>query len=151
MRAPPAPRARTIARACEALFWLSWARLFVSRAPFPRVADFLGEAGGQLPGEDGAVDPRRALQVQAGVRLVCRTLGWRPSCLVRAVAATAMLRRRGLPSTCSFGVQPGVSAALRAHAWVSHGPVIVVGGRCRMRYTEIHRFSSASARADAAR
>lgn len=150
MRPRPA-RARTIAHAFEALFWLSWARLFVTRAPFPRVATFLGKPGGDLSDEERAADPRRALEVQAGVRLVCRSLGWRPSCLVRAVAATAMLRRRGLPSTCYFGVQPGIDAALRAHAWVTHGPVFVVGGRCRTRYREIHHFSSVSARGNAAR
>lgn len=128
-------------RALEALFWLSWARRFVSGAPFPKVAAFLGEPGGA--GSGGiAADPRRALEIRAGVRMVCRALGWRPTCLVRAVAATAMLRQRGLPSTCHFGVQPGVSVALLAHAWVSHGPVIVVGERCRGRYNEIHHFAS---------
>ena len=50
------------------------------------------------------------------------------TCLIAALAADTMLRRRGYPVTFHIGVRRGVRpwAALEAHAWVEcHGAVIV--------------------------
>lgn len=51
------------------------------------------------------------------------------TCLVEALAAHAMLRRRGFPSELRLGVRtPGSQAAsLVAHAWVECDGVVVVG------------------------
>jgi len=51
------------------------------------------------------------------------------NCLVQALAADAMLRRRHLPSEIRIGVRPrsGHSARLEGHAWVESGGVVAVG------------------------
>jgi transglutaminase superfamily protein len=51
------------------------------------------------------------------------------SCLVQALAADAMLRRRHLPSEIRIGVRPrcGHNARLEGHAWVESGGVVTVG------------------------
>ena len=62
------------------------------------------------------------------VKAVAQRLPVPMTCLVEALAAKAMLRRRGRESTLQLGVRSGRSAAraLDAHAWlVSDGNVVV--------------------------
>jgi len=50
------------------------------------------------------------------------------TCLVEALAAQAMLRRRGCESTLKFGVRPGgTGRAIDAHAWLVCDGLVVVG------------------------
>jgi hypothetical protein len=51
------------------------------------------------------------------------------SCLVQALAADAMLRRRHLPSEIRIGVRPrrGHGARFEGHAWVECGGAVTVG------------------------
>jgi hypothetical protein len=51
----------------------------------------------------------------------------RASCLARALAAAAMLRRRGVRCDLRLGVRPATSAAIEAHAWVECDDGLVVG------------------------
>jgi hypothetical protein len=48
-------------------------------------------------------------------------------CLPRALAAHAMLRRRGIPSRLCLGVARD-GGDLRAHAWIEVGDRTIVGG-----------------------
>jgi len=54
-------------------------------------------------------------------------------CLVRAVAAEAMLRAAGHPSTLLLGVDRR-DGDLDAHAWVESGGQVVIGG-------DVHRYA----------
>ena len=49
-------------------------------------------------------------------------------CLVRAVAAEAMLSRGGWSPEIHIGARRNASGALAAHAWVEVGSVVVLGG-----------------------
>jgi hypothetical protein len=73
------------------------------------------------------------------------TIGARPwmnaLCLPRAVAAQAMLRRRGIASRLCLGVACDEDA-LAAHAWVEVGHEVVVGGADAARFTEMTRFGA---------
>ena len=66
------------------------------------------------------------------------TIGRKPwlgsSCLPQALAAQAMLRRRGISSRLCLGVAQD-EGNLAAHAWVEVGKEVVIGG------TEIARFA----------
>jgi hypothetical protein len=57
------------------------------------------------------------------------------TCLVQALAARVLLGQRGLPARVRIGVGRAEDAALRGHAWVESGGVIVVGGGEGSRYT----------------
>ena len=54
-------------------------------------------------------------------------LPWDSSCLVCALAAQMMLKRRHLPSVLQLGVRAGAGKELCAHAWLKCGEVNVVG------------------------
>ncbi len=57
-----------------------------------------------------------------------RRLPFGTTCLVDALAADAMLRRRGIDCTVRFGVRaPRGSGRLEAHAWLEHDGEAVLG------------------------
>ena len=59
---------------------------------------------------------------------------------VRALTARIMLRVLAIPHTVSFGLRRNESGELRAHAWVSVGPLIVTGGS-REKWAEVASFA----------
>jgi transglutaminase superfamily protein len=63
------------------------------------------------------------------VSAVARWLPMRTTCLVEALVADIMLRRRGCACVLRIGVkQPGSDArAFKAHAWIEHDGVVVFG------------------------
>jgi|ERR1700728_876837 len=63
-------------------------------------------------------------------------------CLPRALAAHAMLRRRGIASRLCLGVARE-EGALTAHAWVEVGAEKVVGGHQAARFTRLGEFGKA--------
>ena len=62
------------------------------------------------------------------------------SCLARALAAEAMLERRGRETALRFGVD-GADRDMEAHAWLESGGGIVVGGENREAYTRLEASS----------
>ncbi len=81
------------------------------------------EAVAPLHGADRA----RAQGVGWAVRSVAHWMPFRALCLQQALAADAMLRRRGLPSVLTFGVRQDEDGGFYAHAWVDAGGVRVTG------------------------
>lgn len=60
------------------------------------------------------------------------------SCLVQALAAQALLQRRGHPANLRIGVAREVGNPLRAHAWVESKGKIIIGGENELqRYTPL--------------
>jgi hypothetical protein len=67
-------------------------------------------------------------------------------CLPRALAAHAMLRRRGIASRLCLGVarERGVAGTLSAHAWVEIDDNKIVGGVEAEAFTRLGTFGGAS-------
>lgn len=63
----------------------------------------------------------------------------RAKCLPRALAAQAMLRRRGIASRLCLGVARQ-GEALSAHAWIELGQEAIVGGAEATRFTRLVEF-----------
>ncbi len=76
------------------------------------------------------------------------TIGGKPwmkaLCLPRALAAQAMLRRRGIASLLCLGVASN-GGALAAHAWIEIGPDMIVGGAEATRFTRMAAFGGGHA------
>jgi len=68
-----------------------------------------------------------ARQIGRSVAAVARNLPGHPQCLAQALAARAMLKRRGITSELNLGVSSD-RAAINAHAWLAVGSQIVTGG-----------------------
>lgn len=126
------------ALALEAALSLAAASLLLALLPFRHAVR--GRLNG--PAEMPESDPDLLRQVGSTVEKVARHLPWRPLCLPQALAARAMLHRRGVVCTLHFGIRmEAPDRALRAHAWVTAGPVGVVGVPAGGIFTELARFS----------
>jgi hypothetical protein len=126
-------------RILEAFACLGLARVVVLSVPFRFVARAVGRATAAVHGADDR-DTRsgpRAVAVGQLVERVSRHTPWRSNCLAQALAATFMLRRRGLASSMYFGLAKSDAGRLEAHAWTRSSGVIVTGGRALERYTVV--------------
>lgn len=112
----------------EALAALAIARLAMVILPFRRIAAWLGTPGAESSAVVAAEEIRAAREVGWAVGVLARRVPWDGRCLAQALAATGMLRRRGLEGTVSFGVRRGESAGFDAHAWLRLGSCMVTGG-----------------------
>ena len=123
----------------EAIVGLIAASVRLRVMSFRRLASGLGRHMQQSALAD---EPDRLAEVRRvswAVVTAARLLPWRPACFPQAVAATALLRRRRIPSTFYLGVDRGND--LEAHAWVRAGSVIVTGAPQHTRFTVVSTFA----------
>jgi hypothetical protein len=109
--------------------------------PFRRIAAWLGTPGAQSPTTATAEETRIAEEIGWAVGVVGRRVPWDGRCLAQALAATGMLRRRGLEGTVSFGARSGESAGFDAHAWLRLGSSVVTGGPDHERFRTFTTFA----------
>ena len=120
---------RRVVLALETVVGLAVAGLRIAATPDERTSRLLGAPG--APGASAGLTPRptadrlTAARVGRAVERVANRVPWPATCLPRALAARAMLRRRHIPCELHLGVRP--DPAVEAHAWVTVGPVVVVG------------------------
>jgi len=133
-------KARTLRRVylSEAFVMLAIAKLAVRVVPSSRLFAWADRAPSRVR--------RFAVDEAEWVSWAVETLGARPwmnaLCLPRALAAHAMLRRRGIASKLCLGVARQ-DRALIAHAWVEIGGDKVVGGADAGRFTQLATFGTA--------
>jgi hypothetical protein len=106
--------------------WIAWVLVFV--VPFRWTARWFG--GATPPSPQTIPSPKRlahACYVAKRLQRVAAHVPWRTTCLVRAIAGSLLLRRRGIASTIRFGVNRA-DGGLTAHAWLLVGDTIILGG-----------------------
>ena len=125
----------------EALRALAGARLVMACVPFRRIAAWLGTPGTESPMTAPAEEVLVAQEIGWAVGVLARRVPWDGRCLAQALAATRMLRRRGLEGTISFGVSQGEPVKFAAHAWVRVGSYIVTGAPGHERFKTLMTIS----------
>jgi len=105
----------------EAALFLGLARLALLALPFGRIAPWL-----QRSPDSGAGDTATVLAVGQAVTIAARNVPWNAVCLPQAMAAKAMLERRGQGSALHLGAARA-GDGLTAHAWLVAGGEVVVG------------------------
>ncbi|MGD0546293.1 MAG: lasso peptide biosynthesis B2 protein [Terracidiphilus sp.] len=125
----------------EALIALLIARGAMAFLTFRHIAAWLGISGAESPATATAEEIRTAEEVGWAVGAVARRAPWDGRCLAQALAATWMLRRRGLEGTVSFGACQGESAGFDAHAWLRLGSCMVTGGAGYERFKIFTTFA----------
>lgn len=83
--------------------------------------------------------PQLARDLRRLIDVLSPALPRRTRCLICAMAARAMLERRGYGSVLSLGADIG-KPSLAAHAWLSAGSIIVTGRENMADYKEVARF-----------
>ncbi|KQS03801.1 hypothetical protein ASG11_05710 [Sphingomonas sp. Leaf357] len=110
------------------------ARVIVLLRPFPKVS---AKFGTFVPPSDPRVTAHGVGATPEQAR-IAKDIGWavaaaapfmpfRSVCLQQAMAAHAMLRRRGIASVMHFGASRGEQKPIDAHAWLDAAGVEVVG------------------------
>ncbi len=105
----------------EGALFLGLARLVLLTLPFGRIAPWLQRSPDSGPGDAATV---RA--VGEAVTIAARNVPWNAVCLPQAMAAKAMLARRGQGSALHLGTARA-DGGLTAHAWLVAGGEVVVG------------------------
>jgi hypothetical protein len=126
---------------CEALAALALARLAMALLPFRRIAAWLGTPGTESVQRFTNEQTLTAEAVGQAVTAVARRVPWDGRCLAQALAASGMLRRRGMEGTVSFGVRQGQSAGFDAHAWLRIGSSIVTGAPAHEQFKAFTTFA----------
>jgi len=125
----------------EAFAALAIARIALGCVPFRRIAAWLGTSGAESAASVTAEQAQAAEAVGWAVTALARRVPWDGRCFAQALAATAMLRRRGVDGTVSFGVCEGAAAGFEAHAWLRVGARMVTGGAGHERFKTFTTFT----------
>ncbi|AGA92227.1 hypothetical protein Thimo_3571 [Thioflavicoccus mobilis 8321] len=124
----------------EAAGWLALSRLALLILPFRRIAPHLGQHMTEGTGTGAAAVSGEVLQgVSWAVAAAARHLPFEAVCLPQAMAAKAMLRRRGIQGTLYLGVAR--DEGMVAHAWLRVGDRVVTGAGDLKRYTVVSTFA----------
>ena len=109
--------------------------------PFRRIAVWLGTPGAETPVTVPDQEILLAKEIGWSVGAVARRVPWDSRCLAQALAAMAMLRRRGLEGTVNFGAGRKDSADFDAHAWLRLGAFMVTGGPEHEQFKPLTTFA----------
>ncbi|MBT5873545.1 MAG: lasso peptide biosynthesis B2 protein [Candidatus Latescibacteria bacterium] len=123
----------------EAALFLILTRLALFALPFRRISPFLGV---HLQTSSEQLSSRTewcARRVGRGIHFAFLRLPWHSTCLVQAIAAMMMLRRRGEASTLYIGVGRE-NETFGAHAWLRSGQFIVTGGDEKDKFKVLSSF-----------
>lgn len=124
----------------RALFWLLASAAALRALGYQRAAERWLRA--DKPTRRGDA---RAEEIARAVHRAARLLRPRPSCLSRALAGARLLARDGLDARVTIGVAPGAPAApFAAHAWLTHGPLVLAGGGTARDYAPLCAIDAAS-------
>jgi len=119
----------------EAIVMLGLARLIIVTTPFRLIAPWLRRS----PEADTRYDVL-VRRVRRAVTTAARNVPWNAVCLPQAMAAKAMLARRGCGSAFHLGANFNAQGRLIAHAWLVAGGAIVVGAAGIDDVTPLARF-----------
>ena len=119
----------------EAILALGLARLIVITTPFRFMALLLSRA----PDRESC-DEDLVLRVCKAVTIAARNVPWNAVCLPQALAAKAMLARRGCGSAFHLGAGTDAQGKLISHAWLVAGGKVVVGAAGMTGVTPLARF-----------
>lgn len=115
--------------ALEALLCLLYWQFLVKTLAFRSIAAHLDKPPRREKAETDRDTRPAAVLVRWAIAAVSRRLPWRVNCLPQALAAAAMLHRRGVANTLYIGAQRSPERSFRGHAWVMAGDICVTGGR----------------------
>ena len=118
-RALPSSRRKLL---LEALYFILMARLALALLPFRIIAASHAKPKIQVRPLDGLI-----AEVGWAVTRIGGFFSFRNLCLVQALAARRMLRRRSIDSVLHLGVAKGAGDAFSAHAWLDAMGVEVTG------------------------
>lgn len=127
---------------CEAMFWLAVFRLALLFISFKKISSYLGQQGVVIDDSvciESRNDVEEIRRVIRAVGRMSRNLPWECKCLVQAISAKRMLKRRNVESTVYLGVTK--KDGFSAHAWLRVDDTVVIGGGELSKYSVVSYFT----------
>ena len=109
----------------EALVLSAYYRFCILHTKFLRIAAKTGVQGVETG--HAHVMSEIPYEIAGVIDSICRRTPWESKCLVRALTAAYMLKRRGFSGTLYMGVKMN-DGKMAAHAWLRCGDLFVTGG-----------------------
>lgn len=104
-----------------------------------KLKDNWGIRGEESPEDEDPEAYRYAKKVAYAVNQVCNKTKWESKCLVRALTAQRLLRKKGIGSTMYLGCGLDENGKMIAHAWLRCGKMYVTGGNGK-EYAMVDKF-----------
>lgn len=104
----------------------------VHNRPFSELAPKIGTLGYET---EVVTTPRDAVLVHELMESMFRRIGWKDSCLIRALTAKRILNSMGEKCTLYMGVRKMEGQGMTAHAWLRCGKRIITGADSMVGYT----------------
>lgn len=117
-------------------------RLLLLKMPFKKLQPYLG-----IPNEESSKDKlQQEYEVAEKIRWIVDRVSdytpWESKCLVQAIVAQYLLKKKHISTTLYLGVCRAESGELKAHAWLRCGEMIVTGEYYKAGYKEVSKFSN---------
>lgn len=126
----------------EAFVICGLVRLIILFIPFNKIKNHIGTYNEESPEEINIDYYRIIKKVAWAVNKASFYTPWESKCLVQAMTAQNMLKRRKLCSTLYLGVSKNESNNIIAHAWLRCGRAFVTGGYNKSEFKEVARFGN---------
>lgn len=115
-------------------------RLMVLFLPFKYLAKLLGKQGEQSSIEMVNINWEIVNNYSKKINHISRVVPWNSNCLVQVALGKILLKREKIISHVHFGVKK-YENELKAHAWLSVGKKIVLGGELAGEYKKVSTFT----------
>ncbi|RLQ96289.1 lasso peptide biosynthesis B2 protein [Falsibacillus albus] len=124
----------------EAYFYLAFARV-LKLLPFSKISPSLGTYMEETSHSPNDTDRKILSKVSNAVEMMSKYTFWESQCLVKAISAMKMLKRRNIESTLYLGMGKDDNGKLAAHAWLRSGPYFITGSQGKEKFTVVGMFA----------
>lgn len=108
-------------------FYAAWYRFCIRFVPMKKLRPYFGSVGVESEPEASEEEYQYARLVSARVARSASKTPWESKCLVRALTAQKLLKKKKIESTMYLGVKKE-EGKMVAHAWLRVGTMYVTGG-----------------------
>lgn len=105
----------------------AWFRFIILHTDSKKMQKNWGIEGEESPQEELLQNYQYANKVGSCVNRICKKTAWESKCLVRALTAQKLLKRKNIHSTLYLGCATE-NGKMIAHAWLRCGSMYVTGG-----------------------
>lgn len=126
----------------RAFIYCGIARMYILFFPFNKLKKRMGKVKAESPEVVDINTVREARNIGRTVLHAASYTPWQSKCLVQALAAQWMLKRKGISTTIYLGVKKDKQNNMLAHAWTRCGSYYVTGGYNRQGYAVVAKFAS---------
>lgn len=126
----------------EALIFTGLVRFAILFIPFNKLARKIGKYNDESTYEASYLEKVTIGNISWAVNVARKRTPWESKCLVQALTAQLMLKKRKISSTVYLGVAKNKEKKLKAHAWLRCGSEIITGNNEREGFTVVAKFAN---------